>query len=222
MEQLKYRLYDDQNTVLRNTFLLLTLTLAPTILGAYLGMAFQLNAFFAEYPLTSFIASLVVMIALMVVIAFTSNGPFGIFWLLVFTGVVGLIISPPIEYVLGKNNGHLVVGASIAGTMIVTLFCSLYAMTTKREFKSIRGILFGCLTAVIVVSIANIWLQLPLLHLLISIVSLILFSLYLILDVQEIVNGGERNYIMATLGVYLDIVNIFLSILNILTSLSDD
>lgn len=211
----------ETNQTLRNTFMLLTVTLFPTILGAWLGMATGFNALIGAYPIMSVIAFLVVMIGLIFAIQATADSGIGVVLLLVFTAFMGLMMSGAIEHTLSLKNGHLIVTQAIAGTAAVTFTCGLYAMVTKRDFSSWGGILFGLLIALIIVSLINLWLQLPMLSLIISYIGVVLFSAYLIYDVQQVVNGGETNYVRATLSIYLDIMNIFINLLNILRGNSD-
>lgn len=210
----------DTNRTLRNTFMLLSLTLIPTVFGAWFGMVSGLNAMLALHPIAGFLGFMAIAILLIVAIVSASaaegGAPVGVFLLLLFTFVMGAMISGGIEAVLQGSNGPMIVAQAVGGTAIVTFSCGLYAMVTKRDFSSIGGALFGILLAVIVVSIVNMFLQLPMLTLIISVVTLILFSVYLIFDVQQVVNGGEDNYILATLNIYLDILNIFMSLLQIL------
>lgn len=211
----------ETNQTLRNTFMLLTVTLLPTILGAWLGMFTGFNAVVGAHPIISFIGFLVVLFGLIYAIDYTSDSGLGVVLLLVFTSFMGLMMSGAIEHALSLNNGHLIVTQAIAGTAAVTFSCGIYAMLTKRDFSSWGGALFGILIALIIVSFLNLWLQLPFLSLVISIVGVLLFSAYLIYDVQRVVNGGETNYVLATLSIYLDVMNIFINLLNILSS-SDD
>ena len=95
-------------------------------------------------------------------------------------------------------------------------------MTTKRDFSSLGGTLFGILLAVVIIGFINIWLQLPMLSLVLSVVSTLLFSVYLIYDVQDTINGGETNYVLATMRIYLDVMNIFVNLLNILGIVNGD
>lgn len=212
----------ETNAVLRNTFMLLTLTLIPTVLGAIFGMVSGLNAWVAVHPIMGFIGFLAVMFALIFAVQATADSPLGVILLLVFTGIMGMMMSGAIEASLALKNGHMIVAQAVAGTAVVTFCCGLYAMVTKRDFSSWGGALFGILIALVVVSFLNLWLQLPGLQLVLSFVGLLLFSAYLIYEVQQVVNGGETNYVRATMSVYIDVVNIFMSLLNILSSSSDD
>lgn len=212
----------ETNAVLRNTFMLLTLTLIPTVLGAIFGMVSGLNAWVAVHPIIGFIGFIAVLFGLIFAVQATADSPLGVILLLVFTGIMGMMMSGAIEASLALKNGHMIVAQAVAGTAVATFCCGLYAMVTKRDFSSWGSALFGILVGLAIVSFLNLWLQLPGLQLALSFVGLLLFSAYLIYNVQQVVNGGETNYVRATMAVYLDVMNIFINLLSILSSSSDD
>lgn len=140
---------------------------------------------------------------------------FAIPLVLIFTGFMGLILSSGIEAVLAKSNGELILVQAILGTVVVCVSCAVYAMLpTTKDLSSWGGYLIGAVFALLALSILNLWLQLSFLHLLLSVVVVIVFSAFLIYDVQKIVNGGETNYVSATVSVYLDVFNIFANLLD--------
>lgn len=210
------------NSVLRNTFMLLTVTLFPTIFGAWFGMVSGLNAWVTLHPIMGFLGFLGLLFVLIFAVQATAESGIGVVLLLVFTGVMGMMMSGAIEASLALKNGPLIVAEAVGGTAVVTFCCGLYAMVTKRDFSSWGGALFGILIALIVVMALNMWLQLPILQLVLSCVALLLFSAYLIYDVQRVVNGGETNYVRATMSIYLDVMNIFINLLSILGVVNDD
>ena len=212
----------ETNKTLRNTFLLLSLTLLPTIFGSWYGMVSGLNEWVALHPVVGFISFIAVGFMLILGVHATSDSPVGVLLLLLFTFVMGALMSGAIEATLALKNGHMIVAEAVGGTAIVTFCCGLYAMVTKRDFSSWGSALFGILIALIIVGFLNLWLQLPMLSLVLSAVALILFSAYLIYDVQQVVNGGESNYVLATMSIYLDIVNIFMSLLDIFGAIDSD
>lgn len=211
----------ETNTVLRNTFLLLALTLLPTIGGAWFGMVSGLNAWVAVHYIIGFIGFLAVLFALIFAVSATAESGIGVGILLLFTFVFGAMMSGAIEATLALKHGYMIVAQAAGGTALICFICGLYAMVTKRDFSSWGGALFGILCVLIIMMFLNLWLQLPALQLALSIVAVILFSVYLIYDVQQVVNGGETNYVRATLGIYLDIMNIFINLLSILSDLDD-
>lgn len=209
----------ETNRVLRSTFLLTALSLIPTVFGTYLGIALGLPAFMAASPWMSLGVFLVMAIGLIMGIHATSKSAAGLVVLGIFTMFMGAILSGIVSVALGVANGQGLIATAFAGTAAVMVGCSAYAMTTKRDFSGWGGGLIGMLLAVVVVGLLNVFFQLSWLSLLLAVASLALFSVFMIYDVQKIVNGGETNYIVATLSVYLNMVNIFSSLLQILLSL---
>lgn len=214
----------ETNKVLRNTFILLALTLLPTVGGVLLGMEMGLPAMMQESPWISLGIFLVIAFGLIFAIFATSHSVLSIPILLAFTGVMGASLSSMISLVLGTANGANLIALAFLGTVGMLIGCGTYAATTKRDFSSMSGFLFGALLAIIVVGVSNMFFQAGWLALLLACATLILFSVYLIYDVQKVVNGGETNYVLATVSIYIDLLNIFSSLLQILFSLfgSDD
>lgn len=213
----------ETNKVLRNTFLLLALTLIPTIGGTMAAMAMGLPAMMAASPWLSLGAFLLVAFGLIFAIHATKDSAIAIPILGVFTFVMGASLAGIITHTLKFSNGAELITMAVLGTAAILVGCSGYAMTTKRDFSSLGGFLFGSLLAVIALSIMNVlFLQLPMFSLIIACVSVVLFSVYLIYDVQKVVQGGETNYILATTAIYLDLINIFSSLLQILGVTSGD
>lgn len=209
----KIRSVWDTNQTLRNTFLLLTLTLIPTLLGVFGGIALNVSTFMTQNPLSTSLLFLGVMFGLIYIIH--ANPKTSLFFVLLFTGVTGLFLSGIVDKFIATKDGQIVLAQAIIGTIVITFSCAIYAMVTKRDFVSFGGGLFIMLIALIVVSIINMFLQLSVLSIVINIVAIVLFSIYLIYDVQRIVQGGETNYVHATLALYLDIINIFVNILSL-------
>ena len=210
------------NKVLRNTFILLATTLIPTIFGVWGGIALGVPEMMASSPWLSLGAFLLVAFVLIFGISAMANSAMAIPVLYLFTLVMGGSLSGIVSIALGKANGVGLLTAAFAGTAAILVGCGTYAATTKRDFSSMGGFLFGALLAVIVVGISNMFFQIGLLSLILAVVTLVLFSLYLVYDVQQVVNGGESNYILATVAIYLGMVNIFSSLLQILLSLGGD
>lgn len=217
-----YRGTAESNKVLRNTFGLLAVSLIPTIFGSLLGFAIGIPALMAGSPLISSLVFLAVTFGLLFVINANRDSGVGVVSMLGFTFLMGMWLSGILNSVLGLANGQNIIAMAGLGTIAVTGGCSIYAMTTKRDFSGIGGFLIGSLIALIVISLANIFFQLPLLSLLISIVAVVLFSAFMVFDVQRVVNGGETNYVMAATSIYLNIYNIFTALLNIFGFLSGD
>lgn len=202
--------------VLRNTFLLLGLTLIPTAIGAYLGMSLGLSSIVAGSPLLSSLGLLAIMFVLLFAINTTKDSAISIPIVGVFTLIMGAWLSLLLTAALGLTNGVELITMAALGTVAVTWGCSVYALRTDRDFSGIGGYLFGSVIGLIVISLLNIWLQLPVLGLIIAAVSLLVFSAFMVFDVQRVVQGGETNYVLATVSIYINIYNIFSSLLQLL------
>jgi modulator of FtsH protease len=206
--------------VLRNTYLLLAVTMVPTIIGAYIGMATA--SVVMAHPIMSTLIMLAAVIGLQFGIAANRNSGVGIALLLLMTGLLGWWLGPILNFVLTMKNGVQLVGYAAAGTGIIFFGMGAIATTTKRDFSYMGKFLFVGMVALLIAMLANLWLQIPALALTISTLVIVVFSLFLLYDLNRIVRGGETNYIMATTGVYLSLINIFASLLQLLTALSGD
>ena len=201
--------------VLRNTYLLLALTMVPTVFGAWIGM--QTASIITGSPILSFFVMLGTIIGLQYGIAAYRNSVVGIGLLLLMTGLLGWFIGPLLNHALALQNGAQLVGYAAAGTGGVFFGMATIATVTKRDFSFMGKFLFTGMIALLVAMIANMFLQIPVLSLVISSLVIVVFSLYLLHDISRIVTGGETNYVMATTGVYISLLNIFTSLLQILT-----
>lgn len=206
----------DTNRVLRNTFGLVALSLIPTAIGAWIAMAMGIPAMMYASPFISSMVFLAVMFGVLFGINAARDSVASIPLMLGFTFLMGMWLSGLLSLVLGASNGVGLIGMAGLGTAGVVAGCSLYAARTKRDFSRVGGFLVGSLIALIVVSLANIFLQLPLLSVALSVVAIALFSLFMIFDVQRVVQGGETNYVLAAVSIYLNIYNIFSSLLQLL------
>jgi modulator of FtsH protease len=201
--------------VLRNTYLLLALTMVPTVAGAWLGMATA--SIITGSPILSFFLMLGTIIGLQFGIARFRNSVIGIGLLLLMTGLLGWFIGPLLNHALALQNGAQLVGYAAAGTGGVFFGMATIATVTKRDYSFMGKFLFVGMIALLVAMIANMFLQIPALALTISTLVIVVFSLFLLHDLSRIVTGGETNYVMATTGVYISMLNIFTSLLSILT-----
>jgi modulator of FtsH protease len=204
----------ESQKVLRNTYLLLALTMVPTITGAFLGMATA--SVLVQNPIISTLVMLAAVIGLQFAIAANRNSMLGVAFLLLMTGLLGWFLGPLLTYTLALKNGAQLIGYAAGGTAVVFLVMGAIATTTKRDFSFMGKFLFVGMIALIVAMIANMFLQIPALALTISTLVIVVFSLFLLHDLSRIVTGGETNYIMATTGVYLSLFNIFANLLQIL------
>jgi FtsH-binding integral membrane protein len=156
------------------------------------------------------------MLAMLFGVSALRNSAWGVVALFGFTFVAGVFLTPILTVAAGLANGGQIV--ALAGGMTAAIFFAMatIATVTKRDFSFMGKFLFVGLIVVVVASLANLFLQIPALSLTISAVAVLLFSAYLLYDISNIVNGGETNYVMATLGIFLNLYNIFISLLNLL------
>ena len=206
------------NKVLRNTYALLGLTLIPTVIGAFIGMS--MNFVFAQqHPFIFAIGAIAVIYGMFAAITANRNSSIGVVLLLGLTFLLGLMLGPILQHALNLRNGAQIVGLAAGGTGIIFLTLAGIATTTKKDFSFMGKFLLVGIILMIVASLANIFLQIPAFTLALSAIGVILFSGFILYDVSRIVNGGETNYVMATLGLYMSIYNLFTSLLQLLMGL---
>ncbi|MDQ5914784.1 MAG: modulator of FtsH protease [Pseudomonadota bacterium] len=210
-----------QNRVLRNTYLMLALTMVPTVIGALIGVQLQFS-FFAGSPLISFLLFLGIAFGFFYGIEKTKNSPMGVVLLLGFTYFMGLMLSRILQVALGFSNGGSLIAMAAGGTGAIFFTLATVATVTKRDFSGLGKFLFVGVIVVLLAALANVFFQIPALSLAISAAAVLIFSAYILYDISRIVNGGETNYITATLAVYLDIYNVFVSLLNLLMAFSGE
>ena len=203
-----------QNKVLRQTYMLLGLSMVPTLLGALIGIQMKFS-FFAGSPFIGFMVFLGIAFGFFWGIEKTKNSAWGVALLLGFTFFMGLMLSRMLQVALGFSNGGTLIGMAAASTGAVFFAMSALSMTIKRDLSFMNKFLFAGVIIILLAGVANIFLQIPALSLAISAAAALIFSAYLLYDLTNIVQGGETNYISATLAVYLDVYNIFASLLNL-------
>ena len=212
-----------KHKVLRNTYALLGLSLLTTVIGAFIGMTMNFT-FAAQHPFIFAIGSLVVLYGLFAAINANRNSSVGVVLLLGLTFLLGLMLGPILQHALQLRNGGQIVGLAAGGTGIIFLTLAGIATTTKKDFSFMGKFLLVGIILLIIASLANIFLQIPAMALALSAIGVLLFSGFILYDVSRIVNGGETNYVMATLSLYMSIYNLFTSLLHLLMGLmgSDD
>lgn len=208
----------ERHRVLRNTYWLLALSLVPTVAGAWLGVQFEFNLL-AGSPFIGFLLFLGIAFGFFWGIERTKNSGWGVALLLGFTFFMGLMLSGLLRAALGLANGGELIAMAGGGTAIVFFSLAAFVTTTRRDFSNMGKFLFVAIIALLVAMVANLFLQIPALALTISTLAVVLFSAFLLYDLSRIVNGGETNYITATLAVYLDLYNIFANLLSLLMAL---
>ena len=205
-----------RNRVLRNTYWLLAISLIPTVLGAAFGMYSGINKVMATSPFISMIIFLAGAFGLMYAIEKNKETSLGVGLLLLFTFFMGMMLSRLLGHVLGMSNGTQLVMFAFGGTAAVFGTMATLATTVKRDLSGLSKFMFVGVVILLVASIANIFLHLTALMLTISVIAIVIFSAFMLIDLQRVVNGGETNYVSATLAIYLDVYNVFANLLAIL------
>ncbi|MDR2112072.1 MAG: Bax inhibitor-1/YccA family protein [Candidatus Accumulibacter sp.] len=208
-----------QNRVLRNTYLLLAISMIPTVAGAFLGVSMGFSLF-AGSPGISLLLFFGIAFGFMWGIRRMKNSGMGVVLLLGFTFFMGLMLSGILRAALGFSNGPALIATAAGGTGAIFFTLAGIATVTKKDFGFIGRFLFVGLVVILLAMVANYFLPIPALSLTISAAAILLFSGFILFDISRIVNGGETNYITATLAVYLDVYNIFVHLLHLLMALS--
>ena len=202
------------NRVLRNTYMLLALTMVPTVAGALLACRCSSRSSRAARSLPS-CCSWAFRLRSSGASSATRTAASG--WLLLgFTFFMGLMLSRILQVALGFSNGGSMIALAAGGTGAIFVTMAGIASVSKRDFTNMGKFLTVGLVVVLLAMVANIFLQMPVLHLVISAAVVLLFSGYILYDISNIVQGGETNYVTATLAVYLDVYNVFVSLLNLI------
>jgi len=205
-----------RNRVLRNTYWLLALSMIPTVLGAAVGMYSGLNQIMAASPGTTVIIFLAGAFGLMFAVEKNKENSLGVGLLLLFTFFMGLMLSRMLGFVLGMSNGTSLVMLAFGGTAIVFGTMATLASSIKRDLSGLSKFMFIGVVVLLVASLANIFLQIPALMLTVSVLAIVAFSAFMLIDLQRVMNGGETNYVSATLAIYLDVYNVFANLLALL------
>ncbi|MEO6278511.1 Bax inhibitor-1/YccA family protein [Roseateles sp.] len=204
----------DRQRVLRNTYWLLALSLVPTVLGAWIGVATGVLQMMS--PGTSMIVFFVGAFGLMFLVEKTKDSAVGVAALLGFTFFMGLMLSRMIDHVLGYKNGTSLVMSAFGGTAAIFFTMATLATVIKRDLSSMGKFLTVGAVVLLVACIANFFLQSSALMLTILVLMLGVFSAFMLYDIKRVIDGGETNYISATMAIYLDIYNVFQSLLSLL------
>ena len=200
------------NKVLRNTYLLLGMTLLFSGLTAFISMgSAPLNPLFM----------LIGVYGLMFLTFRLKDSPWGLVSVFAFTGFMGYTLGPILNmYIQGFTNGPQLVGAALGGTGLIFFALSGYVLTTRKDFSYLGGFLFVAVMVAFLAMIANIFLNLPMLQLIVSAAFMLISSGLILMQTSAIINGGETNYIAATVSLFVSIYNLFVSLLNILAAFS--
>ena len=203
-----------RNRVLRNTYWLLAISMLPTVLGAWLGVATGLSyALSGGLGIVLFLAG---AFGFIYAIERTKNSSAGVYVLLGFTFFMGLMLSRMIAMVLGFKNGAELVMTAFGGTAGVFFCMASLATVIKRDLSGMGKWLMVGAIVLMVGSLINVFVGSSAGMLVISVLAIAIFSAYMLYDVRQIIDGGETNYISATLALYMDIINVFQSLLALL------
>ncbi len=204
----------DRNSVLRNTYWLLALSMVPTVLGAWIGVASGITAMMGNGLST--ILFLAGAFGFMYAIEKTKESSTGVFVLLGFTFFMGLMLARMLAMILGFKNGSSLIMTAFGGTAAVFFGMATLATVIKRDLSSMGKFLFIGALILLVAGVVNIFMQSSALMLTLSVLAIVIFSGFMLFDIKRVIDGGETNYISATLAIYLDIYNVFQSLLAIL------
>lgn len=202
-----------QNRVLRNTYMLLAISLVPTVLGALLGMQLKLTFLTGGLGLIVFLGG---AFGFMYAIHKTKDSSVGVAVLLAFTFFMGLMLSNLLGRIMSFSNGGQLIALAFGGTSVIFFGMATLAATIKRDLTNMGKFLFVGMIIIFVAAIANVFLQIPALMLTISVLAIGIFSAFMLYDINRIITGGETNYITATLGIYLSVYNVFANLLVLL------
>lgn len=200
------------NKVLRNTYSLLALTLAFSAVVAGISSALNL-------PHPGLILMLVGFYGLLFAVHKTANSGMGLVFTFALTGFMGYTLGPILNMVIAGGGADIVMLA-MGGTAAIFFALSAYVLTTKKDMSFLGGMMMAGFVVIIVAFVANLFLQLPALGLAISAIFILFSSGAILMQTSAIVNGGERNYILATITIFVSLYNIFLSLINLLTALT--
>ncbi len=204
-----------QNQVIRNTYLLLSLTLLFSAVMAVAAMSLHM-------PWLHPLLVLAVFMGLLFIVEKTRNSGWGLFWVFVFTGFMGLTLGPLLSVYLSLPNGPQIVATAFGGTAAIFVGLSAYALISRRDFSFMGGFLMTGILVAVVASLAAYFLALPGLSVAISALFVLLMSGMILWETSNLIHGGETNYISATVTLYVSIYNLFTSLLHLLGVMGDE
>ena len=204
------------NKLIRNTYTLLSMTLVFSAITATASVFMQMP------PMTYLLSIGGAFVLMWLVLPRTANSASGIGVVFMITGLLGFALGPLLTMYLSLPNGPQIIATALGGTGVIFLGLSGYALTTRRDFSFLGGFLFVGFLVVLAAALANIFLAIPALSLALSATIVMLMSGFILYDTSRMVNGGTDNYILATVGLYLNIFNLFISLLHLLGFASND
>lgn len=204
------------NKLLRNTYMLLSMTLLFSALTAAMSVYLRMP------PMTYLLSLGGAMLLMWLVLPRTANSAAGIGVVFAITGLMGFALGPVLSLYLSLPNGPQIVATALGGTGVIFLGLSGYALTTRRDFSFLGGFLFVGILVVLGAALVNIFLAVPAMSLALSAVIVLLMSGFILFDTSRMIHGGVDNYIVATVMLYMNIFNLFISLLQLLGFASDD
>lgn len=204
------------NKLIRNTYTMLSMTLLFSAVMA------GVSTVLAMPPMTYLLAAGGALVMIWFVLPRVANSANGIWVVFAITGLLGFGLGPLLNMYLSLPNGPQIVGVALGGTGAIFLGLSGYALTTRKDFSFLGGFLFTGFIVVLLAALANIFLQIPALSLAISAVVILIMSGFILYDTGRMVRGGETNYLLATVSLYLSMFNIFIHLLHLLGFASGD
>ena len=202
------------NKVIRNTYILLSMTLIFSGFTAFLGVVSGIGQG------TALIATIAAIVILWFVLPKTANTGAGIPVIFAFTGLLGFGLGPVLSYYLSVNPS--IVMSALGGTGVIFLGLSGYALTTRKDFSFLGGFVMVGMLVVLGAAILNIFLGIPALFLAVNAAIVMIMSAFILWETSSLIHGGETNYIMATAGLFLSILNMFQALLHLLGAFSND
>ncbi|HFC52910.1 MAG TPA: Bax inhibitor-1/YccA family protein [Gammaproteobacteria bacterium] len=203
------------NKLIRNTYILLSMTLLFSAFTAGVSMAMNL-------PPMGLLITLAGYFGLLFLTTRFSNSALGLVFVFALTGFMGLTLGPLINAYLGLPNGSQIVAMAMGGTAVIFLGLSAYAVTTRKDFSFLGGFLMVGILVAFLAGLAAFFFSMPGLSLAVSAMFVLLMSGLILYQTSEIVNGGETNYILATITLFVSIYNLFTSLLQLLAAFSGD
>ncbi len=204
------------NKVIRNTYILLSMTLVFSAIMA------AVSTMLVMPPITYLVTFGASILLLWLVLPRYANSTAGVGIVFLITGLLGFGLGPMLSMYLQLANGATLIMTALGGTGVIFLTLSGYALTTRKDFSFMGGFLMVGMVVAVVAIIANIFLNIPALSLAISAAIIMLMSGFILFDTSRIIHGGETNYVIATIGLYISILNIFVHLLHILGVFSGD
>ena len=202
------------NKVIRNTYILLSMTLIFSAAMAFVGVISGIGHGAA------LVADIVAIAILWFVLPRTANSAAGIPTIFAFTGLLGFGLGPVLHYYLSVNPS--IVMTALGGTGVIFLGLSGYALTTRKDFSFLGGFVMVGMLVVLGAAILNIFLGIPALFLAVNAAIVLIMSAFILWETSSLVHGGETNYIMATAGLFLTILNLFQALMHLLGAFGDD